>query len=234
MTFDPRLILSAAALALLFAVPVRAADYDPPIVVDQAPEYVPVEVGSGWYLRGDVTYNFNRSPYDLESIDGIDASSTRFGGGGGVGYHFTDVIRGDLNIGFLSRDEIAFATPDVSARFENQVWSGMANAYFDLGTIVGITPYIGGGVGLLYSRNTADIEAGGFGSAEFKDKQYEFAYSLAAGVNYKLTPNASVDLGYQYLSSPGTEYLDARSGTFAVDKGLDFHQIKVGLRYDLW
>ncbi len=33
-----------------------AADYDPPIFVDDSPEYVPVEVGSGWYLRGDIGY----------------------------------------------------------------------------------------------------------------------------------------------------------------------------------
>ena len=36
-----------------------AADYDPPIVVDQPVEDVPVEVGSGWYLRGDIGYNFD-------------------------------------------------------------------------------------------------------------------------------------------------------------------------------
>ena len=38
--------------------PALAADYDPPIVIDQPVEEVPVEVGSGWYLRGDIGYNF--------------------------------------------------------------------------------------------------------------------------------------------------------------------------------
>jgi len=43
-----------------------AADYDPPIFVEEAAEYVPVEVGSGWYLRGDVGYVFDTSIGDVE------------------------------------------------------------------------------------------------------------------------------------------------------------------------
>src|SRR6185312_8038932 len=66
--------LKALALAAAVLTPVTqalAADYDPPIYVDQAPDYRPVEVGSGWYLRGDVGYAFNK-PYDFnESPTGV-------------------------------------------------------------------------------------------------------------------------------------------------------------------
>ena len=57
------LLLAAAALGPLPAA--YAADYDPPIIVEEATEYVPVEVGSGWYLRGDVGYNFSDTPYQF-------------------------------------------------------------------------------------------------------------------------------------------------------------------------
>ena len=53
-----RILLAAAATAAIASTPALAADYDPPIVVDKAPEFVPVEVGNGWYLRGDLGYSF--------------------------------------------------------------------------------------------------------------------------------------------------------------------------------
>ena len=59
MNLTLRFALSLAALAPFAAA--HAADYDPPIYVEEAAEYVPVEVGSGWYLRGDVGYVFDAS-----------------------------------------------------------------------------------------------------------------------------------------------------------------------------
>ena len=56
-----QILLIAGAGARSATMPALAADYDPPIVVDEAPRNVPVEVGSGWYLRGDVGYSFNQS-----------------------------------------------------------------------------------------------------------------------------------------------------------------------------
>ncbi|MET0600086.1 MAG: outer membrane protein [Mesorhizobium sp.] len=208
-----------------------AADYEPPIVVDQAPEFVPVEVGSGWYLRGDVTYSFNESPFEAFGDIGFDVDHVRFGGGVGVGYHFTDMVRGDVTLNFLSSDEARFESDVFDARLENQVWTGMANAYVDLGTYSGLTPYLGAGLGIMYSRNTSELTGFGF-IDEVTDTQSEFAYALMAGVSYKVGTNSSIDVGYQFVSSPGTEFADPSS--FEPDEGLDYHQIKVGFRYDLW
>ena len=65
-----RILISAAAMAL--PLPAFAADYEPPIVVDQPVEEVPVEVGSGWYLRGDIGYNFGvdaQDNFDFRTFD---------------------------------------------------------------------------------------------------------------------------------------------------------------------
>lgn len=214
-----RIVLLLAAIMPFAA---NAADYDPPIFVEEAPEYVPVEVGSGWYLRGDVGYNISETPYEF-SFMGVDTDNTRIFGSVGAGYRFTDYFRGELNLGFLSRDTLDTGI----VTLENTVWSGMANVYADLGTIAGFTPYVGAGAGMVYSRSTANLV--GFSGS---DDQYEFAYSLTAGVAYQMTQNLLVDVGYQYLSSPGLEYIDF--DTLTVDEGVDYHQIKVGLRYELW
>ena len=56
------------------ALPAIAADYEPPIVIDQPVEEVPVEIGSGWYLRGDIGYNFQvdaDGDFDYRTFDAL-------------------------------------------------------------------------------------------------------------------------------------------------------------------
>ncbi|TKT75352.1 outer membrane beta-barrel protein [Aquamicrobium sp. LC103] len=232
MNLRSSMLLSAAAAAFMPAVQAGAADYDPPIVLQEAPEYVPVEIGSGWYLRGDVSYNVNDPVYDFE-LFGEDTDNLRIGGGIGAGYHFTDYLRGDLTLGFIGRDKYRYDDGIDAISASSSFWNGMANAYLDLGTYAGVTPYVGGGVGVMYGRGKLSIDSQSLGIEEsFSDDQYRFAYALNAGVAYKVTENASIDLGYQYLSSPDLEYID--SDSLDVRKGVDFHQIRVGLRYDLW
>lgn len=209
-----------------------AADYEPPIIVDQAPEVVPVEVGSGWYLRGDLTYNISDSVYDVGTPVGYEADHTRFGGGVGVGYHFTDYLRSDVTAAYINIDRFTDTDPAFDVEFKNREWATMANLYVDLGTIAGFTPYVGVGAGALFSDVTIDAAYPGWGAVGLNDTQTRFAYSVNAGVAYRLAQNTSIDVGYQYFSSPGTEYIDA--DTLTIDEGIDYHQVKVGLRYDLW
>lgn len=238
------LALATAPLALLTAA-ASAADYDPPIFVEEAPEYVPVEIGSGWYLRGDVAY------LPEESYKHVDFSSSIFNfsqrdkpvfASLGFGYHFNDYLRGDVNIGWLPGEKVdAWATGngvDLTSRVKNSAWTAMVNGYVDLGTYVGITPYIGAGVGVMQSRTSASldyVDQTGSLSARGKQNQYAFAYTLNAGAAYKLSDNLVLDVGYQYLSSPDAEYFSTEGPAVVnLRKGIDNHQIKVGLRYDLW
>ncbi|WEX10006.1 outer membrane beta-barrel protein [Chelativorans sp. AA-79] len=225
------LTLIASTVVLGTAVTGHAADYEPPIVIDEAP-LVPVEVGSGWYLRGDVTYAANESAYDAD-LFGDEADNNRFGGSIGFGYHFTDLLRADVSLAYISSDEFDYDDGVVSISADHRVLGAMVNGYLDLGTFVGFTPYVGAGAGILYSMHEISASSAALGAAaEAVDRQYEFAYSLNAGVSYQITKNMSLDVGYQFLSSPGTKYVDVDAGT--VEEGLDYHQVKVGLRYDLW
>ncbi|MCT8997947.1 outer membrane protein [Chelativorans intermedius] len=223
--------LAGAIGVLAMPMAAGAADYDLSIPLD-APQYVPVEVGSGWYLRGDVTYALNDSVYDVR-LFGTEADNNRFGGSIGMGYHFTDMLRADVNLAYIGDDSFYHDDGVDFASAENRTLAAMVNGYVDLGTFVGITPYVGAGAGLLYSKQELRVNSPTLGVAYAEtDRQYEFAYSLNAGVAYQLTRNVSVDVGYQYLSAPSAEYRDLASG--AVKDGIDFHQLRVGLRYDLW
>ncbi|AZO39702.1 MULTISPECIES: outer membrane beta-barrel protein [unclassified Mesorhizobium] len=285
--------MALVALALAPLTPVHAADYDPPIYVDQAPDYVPVEVGSGWYLRGDIGYAFSHPFDNHQDASGFSSSSTLFDGSVGMGYHFNDYLRAELNFGILPSnkfgDELvttcdgsitttvtsiatstivsqtnAAAAPPPPCRgtnfANNKAYSLMANGYVDLGTYVGITPYLGGGVGLAYSKLSRAIGArdcvpttttstagglqtvqqfncddpAGYEGAVTSKSSYDFAYSLAAGLSYQVTKNVSVDLGYEYFAVPGMKYVAYDGGAFGIHKGVNYQSVKLGLRYDLW
>lgn len=247
MKFKSPIALALIATASMPLTQALAADYDPPIYVDQAPEYTPVEIGSGWYLRGDVAYLPQRT-YQKINFPTTDLSERdrHIFGSVGFGYHFSDYVRGDINLGLLPGNKIDLATltPGVdesTARVRNSAHTLMVNGYVDLGTVVGVTPYLGAGIGMMRSKYDFGLNYDDFATpsvdvtASDNKTQYTFAYSLNAGLAYQISKNVVADLGYQYLSSPNAKYATIDSASaYSIRKGVDSHQIKVGLRYDLW
>jgi opacity protein-like surface antigen len=169
-----RLVAATLAAAVSFSA-AYAADMNVPIVVDQAPEFVPVEVGNGWYLRGDIGYSVASSggagayrtctppaTYGSDQFDDSDIE-TDWSGGIGVGYHFSDMLRVDVT-GERFKGDFFGGTSDANPcpgglagtscasndSSEFTAYSVMANAYVDLATIAHVTPYVGAGVGMSY------------------------------------------------------------------------------------
>lgn len=225
------LLLATCAMLAPLTASALAADYDPPIYIEQAPEYVPVEIGSGWYLRGDLSYSVD-PVYDFTLL-GESVSHRPFGVGVGFGYHFTDNLRADLTVSYLGGDRFEFDDGVDVITASHNVWSGLVSGYYDIATVSDFTPYIGAGVGLTYSKHRVDIAAPSVPAAfVWSDGQYNFAYALMAGASYKVSDNVSIDFGYQFLHTPGMEYLD--TDTLTIDDDVKHHQIKLGFRYDLW
>jgi len=257
MNFKSLIAPGLAALVLAPLTPAQAADYDPPVYVDQAPDYQPVEVGSGWYLRGDVSYlvqkSFKNDDFAFTPASFSDKEDPVFASIG-FGYHFNDYLRADINLGYLPGNKIGVGYDDsgivvapatatvASASLTNYAYSLMLNGYVDLGTYVGITPYVGGGLGVVQSKHklsasyfTNNLDPTDDFELQNDKTRYSLAYTLNAGLAYQVTKNVSVDLGYQYFSAPDAEYVTAASLTsYPVRKGISNHQVKLGLRYDLW
>lgn len=303
-----RFLVSTAVFAALGG-GAFAADYNPPIFIEHAPEYVPVEVGSGWYLRGDVAVDIDRRHADWSVLSAdplirynqVSYSTERpvALGSVGIGYHFSDLLRGEVNVGILSAskfdaqgtllngcdgtilrevtDSVAGTTTSSTLAGSNDcfgtsngkqsTWTAMANVYADLGTLAGFTPYVGAGLGVAYTQQSTTLgdrtcitsqSMSGAGAIQvtdtflcdgqtsfgapavnypgsgFKENHFNLAYSLAAGVSYQMTTNASIDLGYEYSSIPNIEYAVLGDAGPEIRKGIDHHRVKIGLRYDLW
>lgn len=266
-------LMSVVGIAA-FSAPVMAADLIEAPLYETVPEIVPVEIGSGWYLRGDVSYDFE-STYDgdyliynnpagcttcgtgYESFAYDDWSIDQGAGFGlGFGYNFTDFFRGDLTANYWTADvygQTAGANcvggPCGSIETTRaRAWELMANAYVDMGTFAGITPYVGGGLGsvnLRYDDFDSTSYAPGVVDPTIQlpgEDSWRFAYALMAGASYDLSRDLKLDIGYRYVNVEGGDMfgfdeVTAAAGAMGVqgtDNGFDRHTIQAGVRYSLF
>ncbi|KXG86203.1 outer membrane protein [Agrobacterium bohemicum] len=217
----------------------------PPAFPDQAPE-VTVQEASGWYLRGDVGYSFNKSrSFEFSRAAGgtntlIRSSRTSsddsFLFGAGAGYQINNYLRTDLTFDYMGKSDYRGQADSAGGGIDNfrssmRAYSLLANAYVDLGTYGRITPYLGAGIGGAHVKwDKVQLDSG---CCEFEGKgNWRFAYALMAGASIDVTCNLKADVGYRFRQIGSGEMF---GGTGAVssgrDKGLTSHEVRLGGRY---
>jgi opacity protein-like surface antigen len=113
----------------------------------------------------------------------------------------------------------------------------MINAYKDLGTYGGFTPYVGAGIGAAYHQ-LSDVYFTGNPNLVNRihgDNDVSLAWSLMAGVGYQISDRAILDVGYRYIDMGKISSQRSDSAGF-VNPAVHFddltaHEVKVGLRY---
>jgi opacity protein-like surface antigen len=196
-----------------------------------------VEFGTGWYIRGDAAWAFEKDPV-LSPDAGYSSTQIKnnWSADLGAGYKFNNWFRGDLTLGLFGSQPISVggapytgSTPYVTGG-ELKKYVLLLNGYVDLGTWYGITPFVGVGVGgadIINSVNVVSTSASAFTAS---NQKYNFAWALMAGAAYNLSENATVELGYRYVnlgnSAGGTSF----SGV-ASSKNLSAQEIRLGVRY---
>lgn len=171
---------------------------------------------NAFYLRADVGFGA------LSAGDAITAHGRYNPGltgpaivGIGAGYRFGYVLRTDVTAEYRSRADIR-----TSDGFRSRI-SGMtalANLYADLGTWHGVTPYVGAGVGVSWSK----LSDGAFVSSRHRT---DFVWAVGGGFSIEVTPQMSVDIGYRYLHTGAL-----RSTSLALRES-GSHDLRVGLRW---
>jgi opacity protein-like surface antigen len=266
------LALAGAVFAGATAV-ASAADlrYPQPVGLPPPPLAAPIAEASGWYLRGDIgigALDSGRPAYS-DNPAGLIFHGPQYGaqvfGGVGIGYQFNSWLRFDVTAeyrsgaggrGFVFNDSYRLddgittfsGTNRITGRFTATVL--MANAYIDLGTWHGITPFVGAGVGYA-SKTLGSIKDNGYatavtnatgiitnnsfvqGSAGNKTTT-GMAWALMAGFAVDVTQNVKAEFGYRYLNLGKIE-----TGIFNCGgcnytlraKDVESHELKVGLRY---
>jgi opacity protein-like surface antigen len=235
----------AGAAVLMAGEAVHAADYPEP------PPLQPVqEFASNWYVRGDAGYGFQRAsggadiaappittgapPFSRTRVD--DAGAFDVGLGYRIGWFRADVTE-SVGTGAKFVGNTAAFSPDVTARIWNL--TTLFNAYFDLGTWWGFTPYVGAGVGFSALRATelADnsVAAAGGSIGGANSFSYDLAWAANAGLSYYVSRNWLIDVSYRYLDM-GTPRANVSNsptiGTISFGN-ITAQQVRFGFRYQI-
>jgi len=168
-------IVGSTALSVQGAL---AADYLK-FPVELAPAYIgkPVELGSGWYLRGDVGWSKDNGPQLTSFQSGVEKN--RWALDVGAGYKFNNWLRTDATLTFNKPRDISKSGSTVTCPYRlfgltsqttniktGYLWDTvhdtcdsqdradlrktdlMLNAYVDIGSWNGFTPFVGVGAGV--------------------------------------------------------------------------------------
>lgn len=243
----------AAALASFLVVTVAAAADRPPLrpAVEPEAEAVLPAIGAGWYLRvdaGAVAYGTVKDvPHGVGNtvLDRAELADN-WSVGLGAGYRLASWLRVDVTAdhrvgarfwGLSSASRYRDGYSHDTAEVESTTY--LANAYLDLGTWYGLTPYLGAGVGLAH--NTMHRYAGQkvyFARPDQPDPDplprgdhFNLAYALMAGVG--------VDMGYGIVLEGGYRYVNLGSARTGLDaygigtriKDMEAHEARLGLRW---
>jgi opacity protein-like surface antigen len=176
-------------------------------------------------------------PGELNNVDGSGMI------GGGIGYRFSQEFRSDLTFNYRGMWSQLNDTDGSATHYTADVTSlaVMANGYFDFN--VGSStfkPYVGAGLGFAQNKiGTLTATGPGFIGVAPGGTKTDFAWSLTAGVGFKL-PNALVlEVGYRYIDVGKVE-TDAgnivvngvKAGTYfgATGQG-KAHELTLGIRF---
>lgn len=219
-----RKILAACALILTPIAGVQAGgDFRfPQAPVVAVPSPMAIAEYPTWYLRGDVGLGFHQDP-DLSQSGAVVSNADMEDAltlGGGLGYFFTDNIRGDFTVDHRFETDITGTNTVTLARVSTDLQSTvlLGNLYYDFRGRDDVSPYIGVGVGMSLNQS---------GSTD--TSRAELAAAAMAGLSYRLRDDWLVDAGYRFL------YLgDARTSNAANVSIEDImaHEIRVGVRYE--
>ncbi|MCI5073446.1 outer membrane beta-barrel protein [Oricola sp.] len=212
-----KLLIGTASLALIAGSPALAVAGD-----------------ANWYVSvfgGGVSDAFayaDDDPYD-SNTDDVEVD-TEFGWtlGLAAGFRMSDTMRGEVELsttrtGLEHASEGSLGT-DVGGNLTTGYLLG--NMWFDLDTGAGFTPYLGGGLGAGYLH----IEANPTPSSTLLDADgIGLGYQVGAGVNFDVSENVGVDLGYRFKGISGADITG--EGTIGVPAHVGSHVIQAGLTF---
>jgi len=118
-----------------------------------------------------------------------------------LGYDFGNGLSIEGQVGYLNAGLIGgtFDVIPYDAEGSASMTYAMVNAWygFDLG---GVTPFIGGGVGLASATLDSEFSAP-FETASFTDTSYALAAQVGAGISLAVTEDISLTGRYRYLAT---------------------------------
>lgn len=256
-------VATTVALALLAGTG-QAADYYGNDAYTQLTDKRPASMWSGAYFGVTLGYGWAdlEATRAYATVTGVGSASlplTGFGtskdsvnGGVTLGYNWygsnlvagieVDVSIGDQTYesGTLSARNVIFAGDRISGSFSAGFdWFGTARARIGFLVTPQTLLYGTGGFAWAYADASGNISynngAGAVSRVTFSDSQFEWGWTIGAGVEQKFAQNLSAKLEYLYIDYSNGDFEFSRPGvTVGFDTEASMSIIRAGLNYKFW
>jgi len=202
--------------------------------------------GSGWYvnLSGGANWvsddGFFASTIGGDTLTFSPDSDTGWMISGAVGLSLNNMMQGlrvEAEVAYRENQVDGVWASDTGITdngpldYDHSTLSVMANVWYDF-SLGNVRPYVGGGIGWAET----DLD-GAFvsGKDPVIDRSEDgFAWQLGAGVNFDISPNVQLGLGYRYFEGPDVRIGSAFSGNAASgDVESQNHTAVVSLTYGM-
>ena len=172
-------------------------------------------------IKDTVSYQSYSEDFKIGSFN-----KGKFAGALNIGYNFKydyDLpIRAELSYTMRGNSNKKYShgysdvvVPDdylkTSDRHKVRMHTLMVNAYYDIETNRSITPFVGAGLGVAftkldqtYSAQYESVYYDGSGSVGMSDTNTKFAWNVAAGVTYNIDENLDIDFTGRYVNAGKT------------------------------
>ena len=197
------------------------------------------EFVSGWYLRGDIGWRSDTKIGDIVANPSIYTYAlptnakldniAMFGIGAGYKWNW---LRLDVTSDYGGRAKFKgdYNYPnEFTGQFDT--WTMLANAYIDLGTWGGFTPYVGAGAGFVTFRASDYVSPQGTETTNHQTRT-DFAWAYMAGVAWCFAPKWMVDFSYRRLNYGDLTFNPPLANPLTL-KDLSANEFRIGIRYAL-
>jgi len=191
--------------------------YDPyPFQFKQGKFYASLNAGA--IFLNDISRDFSTATGGFTATADLDFDfDTGWSLGGTIGYIFSDLIRGEVNLGYAQVDynELEITGTITNAAGASQTFAGSVNVKGEVSAVYGLTniiftpfsskevgggkltPLIGGGIGLTGWEDSIDkIDTTDINNTE---TGYNFTSNLIAGLEYVQNDNLMIGVRYRHV-----------------------------------
>lgn len=200
------------------------------------------------FIKGGVGLNqINNTKFSNHKYEGKNKLSNKFPLIElGIGCNLNETIRTELVLDyyfmFRSNETSTTSNQDIY-RISSKTKANtlMTNIYKDIITINNITPFIGGGVGIVSLTESAN----GYAISnddniyypldnEFNNKTtYQLAYKLTGGIGYKIAENINGEVSYNYFNLGNNKKKNIGGIDNISKRAYSIHNITLGLRFNI-
>ncbi len=164
------------------------------------------------YVKVDAGYSMGSGRTENAALFGI-----------GTGFRMNDYFKADVTAEFRPWGKEQFRN---AGGLKGDMWTAdlMANAYASYPVWDKFSVYATGGVGYAYTK------VKNFAGQYKGEAKSNFAWNVGAGVEYALTSNICLDLGYRYTDLGTAEAKDRATGA-KHKEDVKYNDIKLGMQY---